>query len=428
MKKQFLFGMAAVAALCSCSNNEVLEAPESLKTPIAFGTYVGNSVDGRAADGDLAGMKTGTNTDGCTINKGFGVFAYYTAQNTWTTSDKPNFMYNENIQWNGSAWRYTPLKYWPNNSRDKVSFFAYAPYDAGSTSNFTFTESATMTEPKFTFTVNPTVKQQQDLLIAKIVNQIKQTNVDNAAISIINDKVTFNFEHALARIGFKVQAIVDNVNSPATGTEARTPNAGILDAKTTISVQKVELIGNFYATGTVDLAMAGEADDVSHKRFSPVTKLSEGTNYVINGAGVENVSGYGFTLTYNATDNESNFVPSTTNESGTVPSTSQTVGTTLGQLNANDSYIMVIPQAFTEDDKLQIRVTYKVTTEDSKLNGGISEITNTITSSAFNYTFERGKAYWFNLYLGMTSANFDASIIDWATGENISVNVPLNKN
>lgn len=434
MKKQFLFGMAAVAALCSCSNNEVMEAPESLQTPVTFGTYVGNSVNGRAAVIDLNGLKNGANTDEQTVAPGFGVFGYYTEQEAWSTSHTPNFMYNEKISWStgDNKWGYTPLKYWPNNKEDKVSFFAYAPYDAGSASNFAFTTVGSMTAPQFTFTVNSDVKKQQDLLIAKQVNKVKQTTVDNAAITT-SDKVDFSFEHALARIGFNVQAIVDNVNSPTTGTEAGTPTAGTLDNNTTISVEKVELIGDFYANATVDLSMAGENDDESHKRFAnekKITNLVENNSYDIAGAGVENIVGQGFTLKYNADNAISNFVPST--NSGATLSTSQTVNTTKQQLNANDSYIMVIPQNFAGGDKLQIRVTYTVTTTDSKLNGGESKITNIVTSSAFNYNFQRGKAYAFNLYLGMTSVKFAASITNWTTESTneetlISVNVPSNK-
>ena len=39
---------------------------------------------------------------------------------------------------------------------------------------------------------------------------------------------------------------------------------------------------------------------------------------------------------------------------------------------------------------------------------------------------EMGKAYTFSLQLGLTSVKLAASITDWATGDDIAVNVPIN--
>ena len=60
----------------------------------------------------------------------FGVMAWYTGQNDWSASDSPNFMYNEDVLFDGSTYTYAPIKYWPNNPGDKVTFWAYSPHDA----------------------------------------------------------------------------------------------------------------------------------------------------------------------------------------------------------------------------------------------------------------------------------------------------------
>lgn len=415
MKKQFLFRMAAVAALCSCSNNEVLEAPESLKTPIAFGTYVGNSVNGRALVNDISAIK-GTITQGVTNRAGIGVFAYYTEGTDYSSANgTPNFMYNQKLEYKSSAWEYTPLKYWPNNNGDKVSFFAYAPYspcdnDGSATStsdtdNITgFSANTAPGNPTVTFSVNNTVKSQQDLLYAdasqnsgdtKLIDRIKQSSVDAANIGI-NDKVKFNFKHALARIGFNVEASVDKV-IPSTGTEddltGTTPdtndNGTIKETSITIiSVEQVELIGNFYASGTLDLN--------THEWSSLKPETLAERN---------------FTLSYKTTPSTNAQV---TTESDFENSVAEKVTTDKQQLNTADSYIMIIPQNFpltdSSSEKVKIRVTYKVTTTDNNLNGNKSEITNTITSSEFNFNFEQGKSYMFNLHLGLTSVKFDADV------------------
>ena len=150
MKKVLFFAAAAVAMLASCSQSDDLAAPkvtESQQTPVEFGTYLGKTAQTRAG-------KTGDiNTTALQANQaaggGFGVFAYYTKNTSYTydqTSFKPNFMYNQGIFYNGTSnkWEYTPVKYWPNGLDDqadadggddatlteggKVSFFAYAPY------------------------------------------------------------------------------------------------------------------------------------------------------------------------------------------------------------------------------------------------------------------------------------------------------------
>lgn len=63
-------------------------------------------------------------------NTTFGVMAWYTGQDDWSTSACPNFMFNEDVLFDGSTYTYDPIKYWPNNPGDKVSFWAYCPHDA----------------------------------------------------------------------------------------------------------------------------------------------------------------------------------------------------------------------------------------------------------------------------------------------------------
>ena len=97
----------------------------------------------------------------------------------------------------------------------------------------------------------------------------------------------------------------------------------------------------------------------------------------------------------------------------------------------NDHYLTVIPQLEDGDKDLQITVTYTVTTTDSRLAGGKSVVQSTVTSDAFDFTFEQGYAYNFVLHIGLTSVKFDAEVSDctpWVEGatEDIVVNVPLN--
>ena len=65
-----------------------------------------------------------------TYLRGFGVFAAYTGALTYeNTTVSPDFMYNQQVTYTSGAWNYNPVKFWPNETSDYVSFFAYAPYE-----------------------------------------------------------------------------------------------------------------------------------------------------------------------------------------------------------------------------------------------------------------------------------------------------------
>ena len=236
MKKN-LFGWLAMATMLvgtGCSSDDVVNdySPENA---IQFGTYVGRDAQGRASVINDAALQ----------GKGFGVFAYHPA-GEYVNTAKPNFMYNQQVEFNSPAWEYSPVKYWPNNTADRVSFFAYAPYvQTNAADNFEFSANNIAGDPTITYTVNTVVKSQEDLLWAvdatdglPFVSENKQS---------ITGNINFQFKHALSRIGFKVQAMIDNVNQNNTGNlDNATDVSESINPKTNIAVSKVELIGKFH--------------------------------------------------------------------------------------------------------------------------------------------------------------------------------------
>jgi len=123
--KRYLILMTATTLMAACSNdaNEVESGYMQSKDAIAFDASTDNGQTRASGKIDDAALQT----------KGFGVFGFYTGRLTYeNTTVSPDFMYNQQVIFNNTrnAWEYSPVKYWPNDSRDYVSFFAYAPYEA----------------------------------------------------------------------------------------------------------------------------------------------------------------------------------------------------------------------------------------------------------------------------------------------------------
>ena len=141
-----------------------------------------------------ANLQTGTS---------FGVFAYYTKTSNWNsvkTSTTPNFMYNQEVTYNGSAYTYTPLKYWPNNTGDKVTFWAYYPYTASpilfklGTSNPFDETSKNIPDIRFTVSDGTT-----DFMVSDLA--------PNKTKPAVADSVLLTFNHTLSKISFYVKKI-----------------------------------------------------------------------------------------------------------------------------------------------------------------------------------------------------------------------------
>lgn len=386
MKKISLYAVLAAATLAgvSCSNDDVLVQSPNVNKPIEFGTYTGRTAA-------LAPTRAHSVETAATLaaDGGFGVFAFYTNDANYSSTATPNFMYNQQVtSTNGENWAYSPLKYWPNEDADKVSFFAYAPFAAtNADDNILFTSNTNAGDPIITFTVNGEVQDQEDLLYGvNATTGLPYLNMDKMNVT---ENVTFHFRHALSRIGFNVQAMIDHVNGDQTGTadDASDSSKGI-DASTTIAVQKVELIGNFYTNGQLNLN-----NEVAHTpNWVNLTATPSERTFTLDDNDFENIH--------------------------------DAVTTTKTQLNTKDAWVMVIPQDL-NTDMINIRVTYTVTTTDSNLSTP-SVVENVIESGDFAFNFEHGMSYMFNLHLGLTSVKFDATVEGWHDATQTAVNVPIN--
>lgn len=424
MKKNLFLGLIALTALTvtGCSKDDVVSESPNINRAIEFGTYVGRDAQSRASVLD-------NTTEATSLSKqGFGVFAYYTDDahynGTAGSGSMLNFMNNTKVTSDdATTWKYSPIKYWPNETNDRLTFFAYAPYDDADTDksnnipnthdNISF--NVVQGDPIIDFAVNGTVKYQQDLVWSRTNNKdiIKNPNVD------VDDKVTFNFAHALSRIGFTVKAITDEVT-------AVVPNK--LDDNTFIVLKKVMLssvagVGNsepttgvFYTNGKLNLNNQSTAITAAPALWTECTGAQTFT--LADANFVEQNVTYPLGISYT----ENGFVLT---ENTSIINTIAGNSTMENQLNAADSFIMVIPQNLSSAG-FYVYVEYDVVTIDESLTNKLSVVTNHISKKVDGLNFESGKAYTLNLQLGMTSVKVTASVDNWNDVSGTNVDLPIN--
>ena len=158
-----------------------------------------------------------TKTTSLPSNVSFGVFAFYQPGDvengipgawgdgsTWT----PNFMYDQEVEFDGTDYTYAPVKYWPNNEENTITFWAYYPYDDAGIDRFRVYNSATTYSntshnvPDIQYTTDG----HTDFLVSDIeANQHHRDEGDPNLPNNPDATVHFTFHHAMSLISFKVQ-------------------------------------------------------------------------------------------------------------------------------------------------------------------------------------------------------------------------------
>ena len=341
MYKKIFMGIAAAAALTlvSCSSDDLnsLSDNSSKNEAISFDGYLGRSAV--SVNGSRGSELDKTALQGLT--EGFGVFGNYSKEGA-ADGYGDNWFKNQKVTYKTSAWTYDPLKYWL--PKGHIDFLAYAPYDSQYDN-----QQITKDNQKLDFTVSSTITAQKDLLWANATNKTKTDKT-----------VTFNFNHALAKIGYTVKTNVDAKGG------------------TTITLTKITLAGSddgtkeaFYTSGTIDLSKANGASDLW-----------------TNQNGKQNFTWF----------------------NGTLKLTSTSV--------ANSNYLFVIPQDFSDaaSDDLYVIVDYTI-----NYNTGVTETMTNKVSQKLDKKFVQGKAYTINLNIGLTPIEFNAEVAEWGTSDDIPV-------
>ena len=242
MKQITLVVFVALGAInimgCSSDNNNIVDVdvPSTKGDAVLFNAAIEQDIQSRGASMDLSELK----------KESFGILSYYTGQNDWANNGyTPNFMYNQKVTHSGSGWTYSPIKYWPTTKGDKVSFFAYAPFDDSTTDKgIELSGNSASGAPFINFTLKDTPGAMVDLVTSNVMNQ--QSSATPATVD-------FSFKHALSRIAFSAKT-AENY------------------ADTKVKVTSVSIKGDFFQKGQFDLSGEGswtETTDAKTKTYTP---------------------------------------------------------------------------------------------------------------------------------------------------------------
>ena len=395
MKQNYFMGLIACAALTmtGCSNDEI-NAPQQSQgnNAIEFSTYLGRNAQG----------SRGTETSTTSIQtRGFGVLAYYTEQANFADTNKPNFMWNQQVTYDktNTNWEYTPVKYWPTKVGDKVSFFAYAPYVAGGNANGIVLSKNNVTgAPTATITLPDDPSQTIDFVAAVQMNKTH----DNSATA--NNNVSFTLKHEMTRV--KVQAKLDK--SVYSDTDAK--------HKTFVVIKNVTFNdkGQFYKSGKYTFSTT----DGERGTWTPATNAS---TYTLDLNGVLNTE----LIQADGAKGETHSGNYKTGVQGL-----KLVDDTAKDLFKDSEYLFLIPVSANNGDgltegKATATIEYDIVTEDSKLAAGYSCTSATKTVKLPAGTLLQGKSYNYTFIINLDEIVLDATVEKWdETASNSNINVP----
>lgn len=401
-----------------------------------------------------------------------------------------------------SKWEYSPIKFWPNefangNVDDQadpaatgaaqhglVSFFAYAPYVSEETEWTSETSGITSMSAK-TLQANPTITYTMakngdivDLLwgtagtngvtatgsaqTGTTLSDATEVKRDGTTHYVVNadlnkmkteGKVEFLFKHALAKVG-----------GSQVGTGAKNGLSVILDVNSVGSAEKGENKPSETKVTIKDITIECTGMDIKKEYIDPVPG-ADVTGKILNSGVLDLATGKwkytssdfedpnpgvntykhiiaaeGSTSLWSTKDaeiNESLAEPTTAHISSTWANIPAGV---LSSTATNVYKDETNPLVFFPGTKptLKFNITYVVRTEDSKLDGGWSEVQQNITKTVtFGEYVKLNNQYNILMHLGITGVKFTATVSDWeidgtdSNGDGIAddateVNLPIN--
>lgn len=188
--KKILLAVTAALAITGCSQNEEFGNAAGQKAEIKMGTSVvtratpmvtNNFAEFRAFGYAYGADLYGASTKGTNILDG-----------SFTSADQTNWTEKSGTKF-----------YWP--SEGQVVFFGYSPSELISPNAYTYSEEGGY--PTIQYTVDNTITNQVDFLVAQLADQTKDSNAGGVSLA---------FKHALTQVVFKLKGDDANVEYTVT--------------------------------------------------------------------------------------------------------------------------------------------------------------------------------------------------------------------
>ena len=330
--KKVLSLFATALLLTACSNDDAgSQGYEPSGLPIAFNAEQVSFATRAAGEiNELATLK----------QKGFGIFACYTGKLKYEfTSVSSDFMYNQGVEWTetGSNWDYAPLKYWPNEDDDNVSFFAYGPYEenpSGEKCIAAFQPVNELGDPYVIYKLSQTLDKQVDLLYG--VNETTQKPWFDLSKPATSTTIKFKFFHALSCIGDVVTIQADDLIAKLGAYGSVLIDSIVIDyanltSKARLNLNSTATTPNWQAivsgdmTATRTVVLKPEESEKVLKTDPHLTFTEKGLFYIPKQVAKE-VAEAQITVWYTIMDNETNTYSGSVSKSFPLDMTNEAVG------------------------------------------------------------------------------------------------------
>lgn len=402
----FCLAAALLTGNCTADNEGTAESPQGTAITLSA-TVEGQNT--RAGSTGVIDYSTLARTD-----YGFGVFSTSSSEGftswldntkvSYNGSERPTVANPEDLYLYPRNWTYEDTKYWKEDT--KISFYAYAPYvAAGSGTGITDVSRNTAGDPTVTYTIATTPDAGVDLLWG--INGDTGLPWTDATLKQTGGPILFTFRHALAAIGFHVQAIIDQDNNTADLTdELEVANLLGDGGRYKITVKKLTISGNFYPTGVLNLKNTTPNEPLWEDLGSATNTTLKVNNDLINAA-------------FRHPEGSTTETIMTTNSLTGITQSAQQLLIANHTTTGKEQCFFVIPN--TERD---YTVTLNWCISGKAADGTYVAEDRTSTINVYDLALQAGFKYYLNFVVGLRTLRLDVTATDW-TNTPVPANVTI---
>ena len=341
---------------------------------------------------------------------GFGVYAYGTKQwvnmqVTYQGSESDPVANLEDVHMHPGNWFYDTEEDW--KSTDNISFLAYAPYvSAGSGSTgITSLSASDVDNTTIGYGVASSLSESVDLLWG-----VKGTTGKpwlNTTLSMTGGPVIFTFHHALAAIGFHVQAMIDKDNKD-TDFEDESNVDGILGSLAKVTIESVTITGPFYTSGSLNLN--NDTKDTPKWTKSPATPSSTEMTLSVANGDIAQAYRHPTSITSSSTSSE---IKAGIINSGTVTGVTQDAQQLLLAKDGTiERCFFAIP-----NEAQDYTVTLNWYVSGLSTSGSYLAKRHTSTMTIKGLQLKHDTKYYLNFIIGLRTVQLSVTATDWADVE-----------